>query len=194
MASSQLALERLCDPEFEVSAHYLICSTGTLYQLVSDEMRAWHAGVGSWGGLDDINSHSIGIELDNNGQVPFTEVQMNCLKALLRDLMTRFDIPPSRVIGHSDMAPGRKSDPGAMFDWQDLAAAGLSVWATTDQQDGPAFDRAAAAFGYPITPYTLEAFRLRFRPKSHGPEEPSDRALMQALAAAYPVDPIPDAG
>jgi len=188
MKCAQDALDRLCDPEFEVSAHYLICEHGALFQMVADDMRAWHAGAGSWGSLDDINSHSIGIELDNNGQVPFGSDQLTCLSGLLRDLMDRFDIPPSRVIGHSDMAPGRKGDPGRFFPWQHLAQDGLSIWTETDAGDGQSFDRSAAAFGYPITPYTLDAFRQRFRPDATGPESPQDRALMHALADAYPVD------
>ena len=191
MACADDALARLCDPEFEVSAHYLICNKGQLYQMVDEEMRAWHAGAGSWGGVDDINSHSIGIELDNNGQVPFEPAQMLALKSLLRGIMDRHNIPPERVIAHSDMAPGRKGDPGRLFDWQDLAMDGLSVWANTDRGEGPCFARSAATFGYPNTPYTLEAFRQRFRPDAEGPESAQDRAMMGALADAYPVDPAP---
>jgi len=189
METADLAVERLCAAEFEVSAHYLISDQGTLIQMVETDQRAWHAGVGSWGGLTDINSHSIGIELDNNGRVPFGLAQLETLHGLLADLMAQYFIPPERIIGHSDMAPGRKADPGPQFPWQQLAKAGLSVWAETEERDGPAFDRSAAAFGYPVTPFTLEAFRLRFRPNAQGPEEPADRAMIHALAQAYPVDP-----
>jgi len=194
MKCAQDALDRLCDPEFEVSAHYVICDQGKVFQLVEDDMRAWHAGAGSWGGMDDINSHSIGIELDNNGQKPFEAAQISTLKTLLRDLMQRFDIPASRIIGHSDMAPGRKGDPGRVFPWQDLAQSGLSIWTETEAGDGQCFDRSAASFGYPITPHTLDAFRQRFRPDATGPETAQDRAMMQALANAYPVDAGQDCG
>jgi len=150
-----------------VSAHYLICNQGVLYQMVEEDQRAWHAGAGSWGGVDDINSHSIGIELDNNGQVPFGAAQMDSLKDLLRGIMDRHAIPAHRIIGHSD---------------------GLSIWVDPPSGDGECFDRSATAFGYPITPHTLEAFRQRFRPDANGPEDAQDRAMMQALADAFPVD------
>lgn len=130
MESAEAALERLCDPKCEVSAHYLIARAGTCWHMVREKDRAWHAGAGSWCGVEDINSRSIGIELDNRGQEPFAEPQMAVLEGLLRDLLSRWQLPADAVIAHSDLAPGRKTDPGPRFDWARLARQGLA--ATTD--------------------------------------------------------------
>ena len=121
MQSAEAAIARLCAPEAEVSAHYVISERGQITRLVPEEMRAWHAGAGRWGDVTDVNSHSIGIELANRGNHPFPEPQMARLELLISEIMARWAIPPERVIGHSDMAPGRKGDPGARFDWARLA-------------------------------------------------------------------------
>lgn len=126
MDTAQAALARLSDPQFEVSAHYLIGCCGQIWQLVAEDQRAWHAGAGSWGGQGDVNSRSIGIELSNSGAEPFSEPLMTSLEALLTDLMARWHIPAAGVIGHSDMAPGRKVDPGGRFDWDRLERQGLA--------------------------------------------------------------------
>lgn len=126
LTPAQAALERLCDPVHEVSAHYVIGEGGELWQLVAEERRAWHAGAGSWQGKDDINSRSIGIELVNDGASDFAAPQMTCLEQLLADIFTRWPIGPDGVIGHEDMAPGRKFDPGPRFDWARLARLGLA--------------------------------------------------------------------
>ena len=192
MQSCNAALERLCAPEHEVSAHYLIGRTGTLFQLVAEENRAWHAGVGSWGGQDDINSRSIGIELDNDGATPFSAPQMARLEDLLPGILERWKIPRHGVIGHSDMAPTRKSDPGRRFDWKRLALQGLAVWPGPGRAMAPdptAFHQAASRFGYPPehSPVTLlEAFRQRFRPWARGPLSSADMGAITALAAQYP--------
>lgn len=123
METATAALERLCDPQFEVSAHYLISAQGEIHQLVAEDMRAWHAGAGQWGDITDVNSHSIGIELDNRGDHPFAHPQIEALCALLPAIMTRWNIPFENIIGHSDCAPGRKIDPGPRFDWQRLRRA-----------------------------------------------------------------------
>lgn len=183
MNSAEAALERLCDPASEVSAHYLIGEDGTLYQMVDETARAWHAGVGSWAGRGDVNSRSIGIELDNNGHCPFSEPLMECLEALLGDILVRHGLHPSAVIGHSDMAPDRKCDPGRHFDWERLARAGLAVW---PEPAAPGdFLQDAEAFGYPVAcgpDLVLEAFRQRFRPMAEGPLDDDDRAIMAGLA------------
>lgn len=127
MDSASAALQRLCDPLVEVSAHYLIGDDGRCWQLVAEAQRAWHAGAGQWCGLDDINSRSIGIELDNRGDHPFAEPQMVALETLLAEIMARWSIPAQGVIGHSDMAPGRKFDPGPWFDWSRLGDQGLAA-------------------------------------------------------------------
>lgn len=189
MATAQLALERLCDPEAEVSAHYLIAEDGRVLRLVEESKRAWHAGAGEWGGLGDVNSRSIGIELANDGKSPFAARQMDALEGLLADLMKRHGIAPEGVIAHSDMAPQRKCDPGARFDWRRLALQGLSVWPENGSAEVD-FATVARRFGYPKADpdALLFAFRLRFRPWADGPEDATDRAMMADLATRYPVD------
>ena len=190
MESCAAARARLCDPAAEVSAHYLIAETGAVEPLVAEEMRAWHAGAGSWGGRGDVNSRSIGIELANRGDHPFPEPQMRALAALLGRLMARWRIAPEGVIAHSDMAPGRKSDPGPRFDWCRLARAGLSVWPAAGQGDPARFAADARAFGYPDAPaeVLLAAFRLRFRPWASGPVDASDAAMAADLARRFGID------
>lgn len=180
------ARARLCDPVAEVSAHYLISESGAVQALVPETARAWHAGAGQWAGLDDINSHSIGIELANDGSQPFPEPQMVALEGLLRGIMARWAIPEQRVIGHSDMAPTRKSDPGARFDWRRLALQGLSVWPDTMGDPEIPLSESLTRIGYPDAPENarLTAFRLRFRPWAKGPEQPEDRSIAAALAAS----------
>lgn len=151
-----------------VSAHYLVGRDGSLYQLVSDERRAWHAGGGRWGTITDLNSASIGIELDNNGGADFPHAQIETLLRLLDDLCTRLYIPRSQVIAHADMAPTRKRDPNARFPWKTLADAGFGIWPATDAPPAPdGFDPwlALAALGYPLDhpQAALRAFQRRFR-------------------------------
>ena len=190
MKSCAAACDRLCDPAAEVSAHYLISETGTLWQLVPEARRAWHAGAGQWGDVTDVNSRSIGIELANIGDVPFPEQQMAVLEDLMTGIMSRWQVRPEGVIAHSDMAPARKSDPGPRFDWRRLALSGLSVWPSPGVAKG-AFSNHAIAFGYPpdaAPDDMLRAFRLRFRPWAHGPLEAADTALAADLARRFPVD------
>jgi len=192
MQSAEAAIARLCDPEFEVSAHYVIAENGAVTRLVPEELRAWHAGAGQWGQVVDVNSHSIGIELANPGPLlgfpPFAAPQIDALERLLADIKTRHAIRPERIIAHSDMAAGRKADPGTKFDWQRLARAGFSIWPDAGGNPEEDFKANAAIFGYPDTPDTLSAFRLRFRPQATGPESPEDRAFISALAKRWPVD------
>lgn len=189
MVTARAALDRLRDPAAEVSTHYLIGGDGALWQLVEEEMRAWHAGIGSWRGRGDVNSRSIGIELDNTGAHPFSEPQMAALETLLRDLMARWSISSAGVIGHSDMAPARKFDPGPRFDWRRLARQGLAVWPDEKSQPGD-FARDAARFGYPEADEAeiLAAFRSRFRPGADGPVDDADRIVMADLARRFGVD------
>ena len=171
-----MAIERLCDPEAEVSAHYVIAKTGEITQLVPEVMRAWHAGAGEWAGRGDVNSRSIGIELDNDGASPFPEPQMQALETLLQDVMSRRAIAPDGVIGHSDMALGRKVDPGTRFDWQRLERQGLARQRGTDRGPvdvGPsAFRTLAQSVGYTADApdhVLLQAVRLRYRSGATGP-------------------------
>ena len=184
MRDCDAAARVLCDPEREVSAHYLLREDGEVLSLVPEDRRAWHSGAGRWGEITDVNSRSIGIEISNPGDCPFAAAQMDALCVLLEGILARHAIPPLRVIGHSDMAPGRKIDPGARFDWRRLAREGLSVW------PGPAapgdFASDLHRFGYTaeVAPEVLtEAFRLRFRPRHEGPLDDTDRALAAGLAA-----------
>lgn len=175
-----------------VSSHYLVGDDGRIYQLVSDRDRAWHAGAGSWGAISDLNSGSIGIEIDNDGHEPYTEPQIAALIRLLDDLTTRLRVPKSQVIGHSDLAPTRKVDPGPHFPWQRLADAGYGRWPTADAPAAPAgFDGwlAMQAFGYSLKDRTaaLRAFRMRFRGRDDGaqlaPElDAEDLRILHALS------------
>ncbi|MCG6558699.1 N-acetylmuramoyl-L-alanine amidase [Ruegeria sp. 1NDH52C] len=190
MDSAEAALERLCDPVAEVSAHYLIGADGRLWQMVNEADRAWHAGVGEWQGLDDINSRSIGIELDNRGDHPFSAPQMATLDGLLTDILRRWAIPPTGVIGHSDMAPGRKCDPGPRFDWARLARLGLAERSGSETcSDDPTPEQlrvAACAVGFtaPADDETLlAALRLRYRPWGRGPLCAADLAALPLHSA-----------
>ncbi len=193
MVSCDAARDRLCDPAAEVSAHYLISEQGEVLALVAEDMRAWHAGAGMWRGMDDINSRSIGIELANDGAQPFADAQMRALEGLLAEVMERWAIGPECVIAHSDMAPGRKADPGARFDWRRLALGGLSVW-PQDFKPRPTVDFMpdAQRFGYPDMGDDLvfAAFRLRFRPWAKGPLDDVDAGMMADLADRFGVDAI----
>ena len=192
MASCDAALERLCDPAAEVSAHYLIREDGEILALVPEAARAWHAGAGSWGGREDVNSHSIGIEIANTGDAPFTASQMAALEPLLAGILGRWSIPPERVIAHSDMAPTRKSDPGPRFDWRGLARVGLAVWpeVAMSPPDEAGFLAALTRFGYPeaAPEQLLRAFRLRFRPWAKGGLSEGDMGAALDLARRFPVD------
>jgi N-acetylmuramoyl-L-alanine amidase len=189
MQGAEAARDWLCDPQAEVSAHYVVGRDGTLWQLVCEDLRAWHAGAGGWGALRDVNSRSIGIEIANDGLQPFPEPQMRAVEALAAGIMARWGVPPERVLGHSDTAPGRKIDPGRRFDWRRLARQGLSIWPT--RREPGDFWRDARRFGYLWEPggeeAVLAAFRLRFRPGAEGPLSERDAAIMADLAARWPV-------
>ena len=112
----------------QVSAHYVICREGTIYHMMNDYLRAWHAGAGTWGNDADVNSSSIGIELDNNGFEPFSEAQINSLLTLLQHLKKAYNIPQANFIGHADIAPTRKNDPNVHFPWKKLSERGFGLW------------------------------------------------------------------
>jgi N-acetylmuramoyl-L-alanine amidase len=181
MNSSDAALERLCDPLAEVSAHYLISGRGAVTQMVEETMRAWHAGAGEWAGMADINSRSIGIELDNRGTHPFSEPQMAALELLLTAIRSRW--PIAHTIGHSDMAPERKFDPGPHFDWARLARQGLAnnrSGTAPPALDEQSFCSAArdAGFTADVSFETLlKATRLRCAPWRMGPLQADDFVL-----------------
>lgn len=191
MADAKSAERALCDPAREVSCHWLIARDGTVTALVDENRRAWHAGAGRWGGRGDVNSRSIGIELDNDGASPFAAPLMDALEGLLAGILNRWNIPPEGVIGHSDMAPDRKCDPGPRFDWRRLARSGLAVWpkmleTPLPQPDMAQFRKAVTAFGYPDVDdaLLLHAVRLRFRPTATGALDAMDCAIAAGLAHA----------
>lgn len=205
MGSCVQALNRLSDPETEVSAHYVISESGQVFQMVPEDLRAWHAGAGSWGTVSDLNSHSIGIELANGGPdaglPPFPEPQMIALELLMAGVMERWAIPAKNVIAHSDMAPTRKFDPGPKFDWRRLALQGFAVWSDAKSDDvRPSEDKflaLASSFGYnlpdPETSHDpfrdlLRAFRLRFAPYLCGELTSDDMAIISDLAWRYPFE------
>jgi N-acetylmuramoyl-L-alanine amidase len=132
MTSAAAALERLCAPAAQVSAHYLVEEDGTVWRLVDETRRAWHAGRAFWAGATNINDRSIGIELVNpgheHGYRPFPEAQLTALEMLCREILARHPITPERVLGHSDIAPERKADPGELFPWERLARSGIGLW------------------------------------------------------------------
>src|SRR6476469_844915 len=129
--SCEQTLKTFTTVKSQVSAHYVICKDGTVYHMLNDYLRAWQAGVSKWGNATDINSLSIGIEIDNNGFEPFTDPQINSLLQLLDRLKKAYNIPTANFIGHADIAPGRKVDPNRYFPWQKLAENGFGFWFDT---------------------------------------------------------------
>lgn len=189
MQDCDAALRALCDPAREVSAHYLIRRGGEVLALVDEAQRAWHAGAGQWQGRGDVNSRSIGIELDNDGATPFAAPLMDALERLLPGILARWSIGPQGVIGHSCMAPGRKIDPGPRFDWQRLARQGLALWPAgraASPLDADQFRADALAYGFPDLEddLLLHAVRLRFRHGALGPLDGRDCAIMAEMAAS----------
>ena len=180
------ALRTLTDPERKVSAHYLIGRDGHVIQLVDERQRAWHAGASRWGMLSDLNSASIGIELDNTGYEVFPDVQINALVALLGDVVERHLIPPANILGHGDIAPRRKVDPSRHFPWQRLARAGFGLWCDNPPPAPAGFDAhlGLRAFGYDTSdlPAAKQAFRRHFAGED-GAEEltPADQAMLYCL-------------
>lgn len=218
------ALARLCDPQSSVSAHYVIAQTGQVYRLVDEDKRAWHAGVAHWSGVDDVNTCSIGIELDHMGIdadgdfIDYAEPQIQSLIALLTDLCERYEIPPHRVVGHSDVAPERKQDPGNRFPWRRLADVGLAFWPEMLDLDKagsaapePAvlargdvgenvrdLQKSLAGFGYgikcdgvfgPKTEACVIAFQRRFRPAQS--DGRADMQTCELLDAGLRTLPLP---
>jgi N-acetylmuramoyl-L-alanine amidase len=176
MRSGADALERMCDPAAKVSAHYMIDEDGTVTRLVAEDKRAWHAGKSYWRGITDVNSASVGIELVNPGHEwgyrPFTDAQMEALIPLLAAIVQRHNIAIANVVGHSDIAPARKDDPGELFDWELLARYKLAL-ATPKPRISLIYDEPSAFFlalerwGYDIADgrAAVRAFQRRWRPR-----------------------------
>jgi N-acetylmuramoyl-L-alanine amidase len=161
------ALDTLSNPVQEVSAHYLVARDGTIYYLVDELKRAWHAGDSWWGGPLDMNSASVGIELDNDGREPYGESQIAALLALLADIRQRYGIPAVNFIGHGDVAPGRKVDPGVQLPWRRLAEHGFGLWCDPPFEPvPPGFDSEMLlrALGYDVSNFeaAMSAFNRHF--------------------------------
>ncbi|WP_413463260.1 N-acetylmuramoyl-L-alanine amidase [Alteriqipengyuania lutimaris] len=177
MEGADAAIERLTDPEAKVSAHYIISEAGEVTRLVPEEKRAWHAGVSYWRGETDVNAVSVGIELDHPGHAygyrEFADAQIAALVPLLAGIVERYDIPRANVVGHSDVAPQRKTDPGELFPWARIAKLGLCLPRPTKLELGDPFDNDGAfylaleRFGYDISDgrKVVEAFQRRWRPE-----------------------------
>ena len=175
------ALAKLCDPSASVSAHYLLKEDGVIYQLVDDSMRSWHAGKSYWKGIEALNNCSIGIEIDNLGDRAFSDAQIKSCIKLCKYLMKKYDIKPHNVLGHSDIAPDRKIDPGIFFDWRMLASQNIGLWPrgavqtskATRLSDYASVQSNLSKFGYKIditgvldrqTMDVIRAFQSRFCP------------------------------
>lgn len=166
--SCEQTLKTFTLPRTKVSAHYVICKEGTVHHMLNDYLRAWHGGVGKWGNIDDVNSSSIGIELDNDGFQEFTEPQLNSLLILLDSLKRKYAIPTANFIGHADIAPTRKNDPNVHFPWKRFADKGFGLWwsDTTGIQVPAYFNHIEALkiIGYEVkdTAATIQAFRRKY--------------------------------
>ena len=194
MTSGAAALARLCDPAARVSAHYTIDEDGTVYAMVPETRRAWHAGISHWAGARDINARSIGIELVNPGHEfayrAFAEAQIAALIPLCQDIVKRHAIPSWRVLGHSDVAPARKEDPGELFPWKRLADAGIGLWPAPGTDPGAeAVAALLTRYGYdPEAPpeKIVTAFQRHFRPsRVDGMADAETRAMLSGLLALY---------
>ena len=198
MKTGHAALDRLCDPVAKVSSHYLVEEDGRIFRLVDESRRAWHAGVASWRGAKNINARSIGIEIvspgHEHGYRDFPSVQIEAVISLCRDILSRHTIPNAHIVGHSDIAPWRKEDPGELFPWAELAAAGIGAWPVADisAPDPTPSDsiRQLNQIGYlteepsSVTLATT-AFQRRFRPTDiAGTLDDDTRALIARYAKA----------
>ena len=197
MPTAPAALDWLASPASKVSAHYVVAEDGQVVRMVAEEARAWHAGRSWWRGITDVNSASIGIEIVNPGHEfgyrPFPEPQMAAVERLVADIAARRRIAPAMVVGHSDIAPARKEDPGELFDWPRLARAGLALPVPAATLD-PAwhdigFLTALKRFGYDIDApaAAVVAFQRRFRPANiDGIIDAESRAILRALLVTFP--------
>ena len=211
MSSLPEVLDKLTDPQSELSAHFVVDVDGRIFQLVGDERRAWHAGVSNWQGQRDVNSRSIGIEIMNNGKTRFTDEQIGSVLAICKTMMARHNIPPHHVVGHSDVAPGRKIDPGPLFPWTYLAQYGVGLYpeptlrdyfATTGKKSDLGYVRSMLArcgYGNDFSPNPtpplrdiVAAFQARHETDvyTHTPDKggiPTHRtvALLRACVRAY---------
>lgn len=198
MQTAQAAIDRLRDPEAKVSAHYLVAEDGTILRMVDEEKRAWHAGKSRWRGIEDVNSASIGIEIVNPGHEfgyrPFLEEQIDALIPLVADITARHGITRGNVVGHSDIAPTRKQDPGELFPWSRLAKLRLALPRPTKNLMDPLWSDAGflialERFGYDVSDKlaAIVAFQRRFRPELlDGVIDGECRSILLALLLPKP--------
>jgi N-acetylmuramoyl-L-alanine amidase len=198
MPTAAAALERLCDPAAKVSAHYLVDEDGTTHALVPEERRAWHAGQSHWRGLTDVNSASIGIEIVNPGHEfgyrPFPPEQVAAVVRLVHGIKDRYELTRGNIVGHSDIAPTRKRDPGELFPWVELARRRLALPRPTRNLLDPhwtegGFLLALERFGYDVTEpmAAIMAFQRRFRPELvDGEVDAECRMILLALLLPKP--------
>ncbi len=178
-------------PRTQVSAHYVICRDGTIQHMLSDYLRAWHAGAGKWGNVTDVNSVSIGIELDNNGFEPFSDVQVNSLLQLLKQLKKNYNIPTANFIGHADIAPKRKVDPSKYFPWQKLSENGFGYWYDTSNVKVPDNFNALQSLriiGYDVSDSAaaVKSFKLHFEQLDNAAKiSDADKKIIYQLAKKY---------
>ncbi len=212
MESAQAALSRLADPQAGVSAHYVVLETGVIVRMVDESRRAWHAGVSRWQGDDDLNSRSVGVEIVNGGHdfpapdggLPaYPQAQVAAVISLSQAILARHAIPATRIVGHSDIAPLRKRDPGEHFPWQQLAKAGIGIWPQppedTAETGAPAsmmqmqqqlaeigYDLAVTGVPDPQTGAAVSAFQRRWCPlQVSGQADANCRSRVAAVASAY---------
>ncbi|MGZ3847756.1 MAG: N-acetylmuramoyl-L-alanine amidase [Flavisolibacter sp.] len=179
-------------PRTQVSAHYVICKDGTIHHMLNDYLRAWHGGIARWGNNTDINSSSIGIEIDNDGYAPFTEPQLGSLLTLLGSLKKAYGIPTANFIGHADIAPTRKNDPNVNFPWKRLADSGYGVWwsdttGVTVPQDFNNL-QALRIIGYDIrdSAAAIQSFKRKYEQVDKSPViNEEDRKILFTLYKKY---------
>jgi N-acetylmuramoyl-L-alanine amidase len=184
------ALDRLCDPAAEVSCHYVVRDSGAILQMVPESRRAWHAGASCWRGERDMNSASIGVEIVNPGHVngaatPFTEAQVVAVAALLRDILARRRIAPDRVLAHSDIAPGRKIDPGEAFPWERLRDLGVDVPIPVALVDGDGPTLREGDAGEAVAALQRQLARQGYDLDADGVFGPRTRAVVEAFQRRY---------
>lgn len=183
MPTGEAALERLRDPASKVSCHYLVEEDGRIFRLVPEERRAWHAGKSSWKGETDCNNASVGVEIVNPGHEfgyrQFPDVQVEAVTALVSDIRTRWDVSDARILGHSDVAPSRKEDPGELFPWKALAAAGHGLWFEAVPAPGPALGLGDEGLGV----FALQAglHRFGYEPRPSGQYNDQTATVVRAF-------------
>lgn len=191
METAQKALDRLRDPAAKVSAHYVIDEDGEIYSLVAEDKRAWHAGVSLWNGKTDINSRSVGIEIVNPGHEfgyrPFPDEQIQSIIELSKEIIKHYALLDKNIVGHSDIAPSRKKDPGELFPWEKLSENGIGLWTDDFAVPEKSVSEMLSAIGYDTTDEqaALTAFQRRFYPEAILNHATDTEARLAAVSTLY---------